>query len=150
MGYHLEAVIAAEPLLRAATADLPDAHVVPLAQGLALLPMTDDLHDAVMDGTPAHPGFRKLPGGFHHTLATWSATGPVAYVEADVFGGTGEQRAAVWLDGALAVGPTTARRRGPISQVLRHLGARADGHRDEFDAVGLGRHRHLEDWLDEA
>ncbi|MFD8481936.1 hypothetical protein [Kitasatospora sp. NPDC059673] len=150
MGYALEAVVAAEPLLRAATADLPDAHVVPLAQGLALLPMTDDLHDAVMDGTPAHPGFRKLPGGFHHTLATWSATGPVAYVEADIWGGTGDQSVAVWTRGALTLGPLTAPTGSPISLALRHLGAHADGHHDEFDALGLGRHRRTEAWLKDA
>jgi len=35
----------------------------------------------------------------------------------------------------------------PISQVLARLGAVREGHQDEFDAIGLGRHRDTEDWL---
>ncbi|MFF5029193.1 hypothetical protein ACFY2J_33900 [Streptomyces collinus] len=46
--------------------------------------MTDTLFDAITDGRRERaPGFRRLPGGFEHTLAAWSADGPVAYVEAD-------------------------------------------------------------------
>ncbi|MEU9688409.1 hypothetical protein [Amycolatopsis japonica] len=35
----------------------------------------------------------------------------------------------------------------PISQVLRRLGALKGDHFDEFDAMGLGRHRDTDDWL---
>jgi hypothetical protein len=35
----------------------------------------------------------------------------------------------------------------PISQVLARLGVGREGHQDEFDAVGLGRHRDTEGWL---
>lgn len=70
------------------------------------MPMTDEVFDAVTDGTAESAlGFWKLPGGFERLLARWSTTGPVAHVEADCFGGVGEQRAAVWADGALTVGP---------------------------------------------
>ncbi|MFD8600159.1 hypothetical protein ACFV1L_34670 [Kitasatospora sp. NPDC059646] len=150
MGYYLEAVVAAETLLRATATGLPGTRVVPLAQGLALLPMSDDLDEAVRDGAPGLAPFRMLPGGFDRTLAAWSATGPVAYVEADIFGGTGDQSVAVWDRGALALGPLTASTGSPISLALRHLGARADGRPDEFDAVGLGRHRRTESWLKDA
>ncbi|MFK0194549.1 hypothetical protein [Kitasatospora sp. NPDC090308] len=151
MGYYLEAVVAAEPLLRAAAADLPDAHVVPLRQGLALIPMTDALHDALTDPVAERlRPFQRLPRGFQHTLAAWSADGPVAYVEADIWGGTGDQYALAWTGGALTLGPLTDRTPvGPsaISRALRHLGVSGEGHRDEFDAVGLGRHRRTESWL---
>ncbi|MFJ5233899.1 hypothetical protein ACIQBJ_28860 [Kitasatospora sp. NPDC088391] len=147
MGYYLEAVVAAEPLLRAAAAGLPSTRVVPVARGLALLPMSDALDEAIRtDDAPLAP-FRMLPNGFDRTLAAWSEHGPVAYVEADIWGGTGEQAVAVWTRGALTLGPLVEATGSPISLALRRLGATPDGHVDEFDAVGLGRHRRTESWL---
>jgi hypothetical protein len=90
-------------------------------------------------------------------LATWSHSGPVAYVEADYFGGTGQQRAVVWDAGRLALGPLNIgvneafpAEGSPISRALRHLGAQRGKLGDEFDAVGLLRHRDTEDWIKEA
>lgn len=154
MGYELQAVIAGDELLRSASRDVPCARVAPLRQGLALMPMTDEVFDAVTDGSAAGaPGFWRLPGGFERTLALWSAAGPVAYVEAVYFGGVGEQRAAVWADGALAWRSLDSPKKlfsrpvSPISQALRRLGARASVGEDEFAAVGLDRHRDNDGWI---
>jgi hypothetical protein len=66
-------------------------------------------------------------------------------VEAEYFGGHGQQAALLWQPGRRQVwGPGA----GAINAVLHHLGvAVGRAHRDAFDAVGFGRHRHLEDWL---
>jgi len=88
-------------------------------------------------------------------LASWSVVDPVAYVEAEYFGGIGSQFAAVWHGAALVLGPLMLAEDeprpdagwSPISQALRHLGVSADGHYDEFDAVHLGRHRDTQDWI---
>ncbi|MGW8687517.1 hypothetical protein ACWGNN_42120 [Streptomyces sp. NPDC055817] len=116
-----------------------------LSGNLSLMPMTDEVFDAVADGTAESAlGFWKLPGGFERLLAQWSTTGPVAYVEADYFGGVGEQRAAVWAYGALAVGPLDtpskkwfSRAVSPISQALRQLGVRQSLGEDEL-GIGAG------------
>ncbi|MGC5365570.1 hypothetical protein ACPXCE_28510 [Streptomyces sp. DT24] len=158
MGYALQAVIAADDLLRAASREVPGAQVVPLGQGLSLMPMTDEVFDAVTDGSDGGDlGFWRLPGGFATLLAQWAAAGPIAYVEAEYFGGVGEQRAAVWADGSLALGPLDeptkkrfSRAVSPISQALRRLGARRSLGEDEFEAVGLDRHRTNEDWISSA
>ncbi|MEW2291412.1 hypothetical protein ABZ719_01725 [Streptomyces sp. NPDC006743] len=155
MGYEPHAVIAHEALLRAASPDIPGARVARLRQGLSLLPITDELFDSVTDGgSEGVPGFWRLPPGLEKLLAQWSAAGPVAYVEAEYFGGVGEQRAAVWAGGALVWGPTDkpAKRRfsrtvSPVSQALRRLGAVRTLGEDEFEAVGLGRHRSDEAWI---
>ncbi|MFJ3302879.1 hypothetical protein ACIPSA_07140 [Streptomyces sp. NPDC086549] len=130
MSYELRAVIAGEALLRAVAGD----RVAPLGQGLSLMPMRDDLGGA--------------------RLAEWSARGPVALVEAEYFGGVGEQQAAVWDGGALALGPLRVEEGepfpadgSPISQALRRLGVQAGDGQDEFAAVGLGRHRSTGRWL---
>ncbi|WP_228769950.1 hypothetical protein [Actinokineospora alba] len=151
----MAAVIAAEALFRT-IGELTGTKIVPIAQGLALLPITDDFFDSVTDPTaPRDPDFWKLPCGFTDRLATWSQVGPTAYVEAEYFGGVGSQTAAVWIDGTIVFGPLhlaedepTPTAGTPISQALRHLGVRQAGKSDEFDAAGLGRHRHLKDWLD--
>ncbi|MGN9907786.1 hypothetical protein ACTMTJ_09550 [Phytohabitans sp. LJ34] len=120
--------------------------------------MTEGLFDEVARGGTVDSRFavcQRFPPGFDTVLAEWSGRGPVAYVEADFWGGTGTQFAAVWEAGALVLGPIVdgddappvTVRRSAISQALRRLGVRAHGHIDEFDAVGLGRHRRVEAWL---
>lgn len=152
MGYDLRAVIAEGETLSRATRDLPAARLAPIGQGLSLMPMTDALFDAVADGSRVGAlGFWGLPGGFEKTLASWSTGGPMAYVEAEYFGGVGEQRSAVWDGGSLVLGPLHVEEGqpfpsagSPISQALRRLGAVAGAGEDEFAAVGLDRHRHGE------
>lgn len=155
MGYRLEAVIGPAEVLAAVTGEQPLMAVVPLWQSLGLVPMTDEVFDAVNDGTPPGlAGFRKLPGGFAGVLCAWSARGPFAYVEADFFGGVGTQAAAVWDGGGLALGPVVIGETAPlpasgtpISQALARLGVRRGDHFDEFAAAGLAQHRDTEDWL---
>ncbi|MEU9497739.1 hypothetical protein [Streptomyces sp. NPDC048196] len=155
MGYDLQAVIAEGEVLRAMARDLPAARLASIGQGLLLMPMTDVLFDSVSDGSDVGAlGFWRLPVGFDAALAEWSAGGPVAYVEAEYFGGAGEQRAAVWDGGAVVLGPLRVEEGipfppagSPISQALRRLGVVACVGQDEFSAVGLDRHRHGESWI---
>jgi len=156
MGYALQAVVGAGTVLQAGlggSATLP-ALLVPLRQGLAMVPMTAELFDAVTNGEPDGPlGFCTLPGGFDRVLADWSVTGPIGYVEAEYFGGVGSQRAALWMDGHLALGPLSVNEGqpwpaegSPISKVLARLGVNRTGYYDEFEAAGLAEHRDAEAW----
>ncbi|MFD5573082.1 hypothetical protein [Streptomyces cadmiisoli] len=155
MSYVLHAVIAEGETLRGMTRGLPAARLASVGQGLSLMPMTKALIESVADGSGAGAsGFCRLPGGFEKTLADWSVRGPVAYVEAEYFGGVGEQRAAVWEGGTIVLGPLHLEEGrpfppagSPISQALRRLGVVAGPGEDEFSAVGLVRHRHGEAWL---
>jgi hypothetical protein len=121
---------------------------------LSIMPMTDELFDAVTDGSSDALGFSRLPNGFDRVLAGWSAGGPVAYVEADYFGGTGTQRAVVWAGGALVLGPLQnagdepfPAEGSPISQALRRLGVQRGEAFDEFAAAGLQQHRRSLGWI---
>jgi hypothetical protein len=155
VGYTLEAVVGASDAVIAGALRYPDAVVVPLHDNLSLVPITDELFDAITDRTSVRSwGFRKLPGGFDRALASWSTVGPVGYVEADFFGGVGSQRAVLWVAAELVLGPLHVGEGepfssvgSPISQVLARLGVERAGYRDEFEAVGLDRHRETEDWL---
>jgi hypothetical protein len=97
---------------------------VPLDQGVALVPLPDD-------GDPEEAGRRA---------AGLSDGGPVAWVEAEYFGGVGEQHAVVWRRG---VGEEV----GTINAALQALGVRRSPDDDEFDTLGLGRHRATADWV---
>ncbi|WP_189151500.1 hypothetical protein [Streptomyces lacrimifluminis] len=105
---------------------------------------TDALIESVADGSDAGLGFWRLPGGFEKTLADWPTAGPVAYVEAEYFGGAGEQQAAVWDGGTIVLGPPHVQEGQPflpagsaISQALRRLGVVASTGENEFSA-GIG------------
>ena len=69
------------------------------------------------------------------------------YFETEHFGGNGRQGAVVFQNGTAVFGPKSAEH-GPINEALACLGVRvaAPAH-DEFETVGLIRHRHTEDWL---
>ncbi len=154
MGYEVHAVIGAGGLLRACAAEFAATRLGTLRQGLAIMPMTDALFDAVTDRPADDLGFLRLPGGFARTPARWSLGGPLAYAEADYFGGAGEQRAAVWDGGDLVLGPLSTgigapfpSAGSPISQALRRLGVERGDAADEFAASGLPERRRDEDWI---
>jgi hypothetical protein len=158
VGYDLQAVIGGSELLASAVRDIPAARLAPLVQDLSLMPITAEFFDAVTDGSGSEfPGFWRLPGGFGAVLASWSEQGPVAYVEAEYFGGVGEQSAVVWDRASIVLGPLTwpegqprPAAGSPISQALRLLGVVAAPGGDEFDAAGMIRHRDTARWVPPA
>jgi hypothetical protein len=104
MAYRLEAVVATELVLREWAGSIREARIVPLGQHLWLLPMTDKLFDVLtVAGAPELDGFWKAPAGLGHALTACSANGPVAYVEAEYFGGAGTQSAQVWDGGKVVL-----------------------------------------------
>lgn len=152
MTYRLRAGIAAESMLAARELPLRHAQAVPIGSGLALIPITLDVLQAT-DGEAADR-FLDLTSTLADALSSWSVAAPIAYVEAEYFGGVGEQHAQVWQDGAVTLGPlhleegeAFAPAGSPISQVLRRLGVDRADHVDEFDAVDLGRYRSTASWL---
>jgi hypothetical protein len=155
MGFDLEIAIASTQIAeRVADAFGQGVPLVPLEQGLAFVPFTDAVHDALI-APPEElvAGFWKLPRTVAGLLAALSTAGPVAYAELDYFGGVGHQAAAVWDAGELVWGPCVlgvnhpvAPEGTPVSCALKRLGAVAAQGLDEFDTVGLSRHRHMEEW----
>ena len=87
-----------------------------------------------------------------------SKAGSIAYIETEYFGGIGGQCAVVWNQGEVAAGPFresnypangesvyTPPSDGAISQALRYLGVSVGDEFDEFDALGLGNFRRVDD-----
>lgn len=104
--------------------------------------------------TGPESGFTRLTPGLLSLLEAASSAGPMAYLETDYTGRDGHQTAAVWKNGALALGPLLLGPSelfvpgdAPITQALRMLGVASRGRLDEFVSAGLGRYRRTEDWM---
>jgi hypothetical protein len=169
MSYELHAFIGRQERF-SAVEDTP-IKTVALAQGMALVPLTPALGGWLYQGhkgaRSTHPGFELLSERVYQLGVRLSERGAVAYVEAFDFGNVGGQDAIVWQHGGvvmeplhsfdgLAAMPESRPRRAspgaapchPINEALRRLGVEKSGQYDEFDALGLGRHRKTEGWIE--
>jgi hypothetical protein len=136
--------------------------------GLMMLPVTDDLaadlaawlEDADDGGHGVGPGWVLLRQPVTALARRLSAGGRALYVVGETFGGPGIQEAAGWRDGELWYGPcgtsdigadlelgcrVVRREDSAINVGLRALGVRARLGSDEYETIGLTRHRHTED-----
>lgn len=134
--------------------------VVELPQGFGLLPIPGHMPER-LDGDGAWPFgevFWFLSVGVEALARRTSLAGGIAYLEAEIFGGTGTQAMVLWRGGEVCLGPVTTEftgtapdpsssQRWPFNRALRELDADRGDALDEFDALGLGRWRHTEDWL---
>jgi hypothetical protein len=144
MSYYLQAFVGTAVALGERASDFQHAHLVLLPQRMALIPLTDQLHLEVGKGSEADC-FEKLSVPVLQWAQRISSIAPVAYIEAEFFGGAGGQSAVVWSRGLEAMAPTHLQ--GAINQALRFLGIQIGNVHDEFEALGLGRNRDTRDWV---
>lgn len=101
--------------------------------GIPFLPLTDE-------------GHALLPASIEKLCRLLSATSKVAYIEAELFGGAGTQAFVLFERGERIAGPVTDP--SAINEALKMLGVESNTpETDEFDFVGLGRHRGTDQWL---
>jgi hypothetical protein len=154
--HDVEGLIARGDALSASTSQFTSAVVCPLVQGFSLVPLTDALAKELVAYRPdvqtalAKP-LSYLAAGVHALAIEISRRAPVAYIATAYFGGNGKQDALAWERGILRFSPTTPDYdrpwpHTPISQALRTIGVVADEGLDEFDTVGLGKHRETHRW----
>lgn len=147
MPYSIEAIISSQHVLESHAAAFASAAVVPMVSGLALIPITDELIEEA--GAGASLGqFYKFTPAMADWLCTISRSAPAAYIEAEFWGGEGEQNATVWAEGEEFLAPT--HHTGAINLALKNLGFGRGTSFDEFEAFGLGRHRDTKAWLADA
>ncbi|WP_067709389.1 hypothetical protein [Nocardia yamanashiensis] len=152
MAHELDAVIARFDVL----SDLARERLLPvvaLERGFGLVPLVatvikklaaelvlPDRGRAVVQIHELHPLFQK-----------WSGAGPIVYASNDVHAGFGSQSAMIWQDQRVVFSQTGYPYSGPISMALLRLGVTGGilGC-DEFDILGLARHRSTAGWLNDA
>ena len=131
---------------------------VRLMENLSLLPI-EQKHILLIDGDET-----EARADFEINIPTWldglaRRFSECAYIEADIWGGTGMQAGVVFQGGQVFKGPVISS--AAINFSLRHLGvvsgsdegflsALIGNHKDAFDKVGLGRFRSVEGWKNAA
>lgn len=158
----LEAIIAPSSAIGVVSAELPGTRAVDLNAGFALVPLVPEAVAALSPGDERVISLlvdSPLPERLTDFLRRASAIAPIAYVEAEFFGGVGQQGSVVWEGGEVVLGPLVDRAEpspptkleaGPINRALRRLGVqRSPDDVDEFATLGLGKYRNTEDWLDQ-
>ena len=145
MSYTMQGIVGDEQVLAAAAFGALGA--VRLPQGKALMLFTDRVREQLgLSFLPlTDEGESQLPASIRDICARLSRAGKVAYIEAELFGGLGTQATAIWERGELIVPPIISRT--AINEGLRALGVQATTGKDEFDALALGTHRDIEDWV---
>lgn len=146
MAYFLQAIIGESAHLKHVCPSGMRVVPLPLEARLALIPLTDELMDAA--GWPASraltpeeaPLLRPRVEAF---LVQASHEGLIGHLQAEYWGGVGAQFACGWQSGE-QVYPSGEQ--SDVNGLLKLLGVQRGAH-DEWDTVGLGRHRHTEDWL---
>jgi len=154
--HEVEALVAKIDSLAAGVHQFKSAILCPLAQSFALLPVTEALaKELVAHRTEAKAAadkpIQQISDALQNLAVDISRSSPVVYINTYYFGGRGGQDALVWDKGSLMFSPTTQGYNqvwpnSPISQALRIIGVVAEPGMDEFDTVGLGRHRETHRW----
>lgn len=152
MGHYIQAIIGPEHVLNNLQRRFGTSRVIALGQGLFLLPMVEEIYDALPSApytvsAKVNLHFRFLDSKVIALLMDASKEDPVAYVETEYFGGEGDQGAVVAREGKVVFGPAAGN--GSINAALRLIGAKKATEHDEFDEVGLGRFRRNEDWIEQ-
>lgn len=159
MSHSIRAIIGKPSVAEALGARFDSVRRVPLSQGYEMVPLLDRLFDAMAFSVEAaNPeaavgGWSRLGEQVGNVLAELSRISPVAYVYTEYFGGVGEQSAVAFTEGRLATRHGGADRIlpwsssiGPINAALAAIGVVRERGKDEFDSIGLGRHRSTDEW----
>ena len=148
MSYTLQAIVG----LRQALRDARSEHLVTIALTdiLTMAPLTTQTrkHHEIPFLPLTDEGAEVLPKSIALLCRKLSRHGLIAYIEAEFFGGTGEQAHALFKNGVALGSPVITE--DAINQALRHLGVLPGHHQDEFAAVGLALFRDTDDWASEA
>lgn len=142
MSYVLTALVGRPDVLAHAIARRP----VALADGFALVPLDHDWRHALdLDALDLE---QVLPALGPFALEA-SVHGPIAYLHIETFGGAADQCVVVWDGGDVVMAEQAEEAREPLpsNRALQRIGVVAPEGQDEFDTLGLGRHRETEDWL---
>ncbi|GMV30811.1 MAG: hypothetical protein AMXMBFR59_29360 [Rhodanobacteraceae bacterium] len=149
MAHFVTGLIARQAALKnvATTYRLPEP--IPLTDVLSLIPLDPDALEALLpdEQHAFYDGFNYLSPALAQVLRRASDRCVLLYFETEYFGGMGTQGAAVFRDGEIVFGPQSAEL-GPINNALAVLGVRPQAPAiDEFETVGLQRHRSIAEWL---
>lgn len=121
---------------------------ITLAQGFALLPLSDEMLGRVVPILDESiDGFNYLCPALIQVFESLSFNSSILYFETEYFGGAGGQGAVVFCNNHIALPPEFAEY-GPINKALSYIGIVVNPEcHDEFETIGLNQYRSTEKWL---
>ncbi len=148
MAYELHAIVGEHAHLQHVCPLTMRVVRLPLEPRLGLIALIDEMVDATVWPKPGElPALEHadwLLPEVHRWILDASREGLIGYVEAEYWAGMGAQHAWGWKNGQQFY-PAGAQ--ADVNGLLALLGVVRKSPDDEWDTVGLGRHRHTEDWL---
>ena len=131
---------------------------IQLSQGLSMLFLTDDLFDDVtesvnVDNEIEIVGFNYFTSAIAFVLAEHTQNGKLAYFETEYFGGSGTQTAILYEKGkpkfpAIFTDDTKGKcpaEKRAINMILKEFNVLKLNEKDEFDSIGLGNFRRMDE-----
>src|SRR5262245_29013499 len=100
MGYYLQAFIGRKPGLQSIASNYHHAKIVELEQGIAIIPMTDELYDEINKLMPSENigRFMFMKINVENEILGLTRGAEIGYIEADYHGSAGGQQAILWKD----------------------------------------------------
>lgn len=150
MGYYLNAFLGRVNNLKKIESKFKTSKVVPLTTEIAFIPMTGKLFNEINNfrGDNGIGKWQFLTADIEVEILKLIDDEMIAYIEVEYFGGQGGQSGIIWRDGKRVFEKVFDQE--VANSILRQFGVvKEKSKRDEFDTVGLGRHRNTEDWIDE-
>lgn len=145
MSYSIQAIIASQGTFGAELAN--GTEVLQLDGGMEMIALGSTARKLL--GLPFFPltdeGIEELPPALRCLCAALSGHGPVAYVEAEIFGGSGTQAHALFPAGG--ADPLVSVSEDAINLALEWLGVLPLDGKDRFDTVGLAEQRDTDSWM---
>lgn len=166
MGHCITALIGSRDALASLIGRFDPPDPIDLAFGLVLVPLNEQRMDAIaMSVEPPLEGFTYLTPAMARAIGDAVGGGRALYIETEYFGGSGGQGAALFEAGGLSwqdaestfesaaskssitrfFSPSARSAQSPISAGLARLGVVPESGQDEFDRIGLGRFRSLDE-----
>jgi hypothetical protein len=148
MGYYLQAFIGKISDLKVLATRYDKAKEIDIGQGLTLIPMTEELFDQINNLVASNSidKFEYLTDNIENEILKHIGNTKLAYVEAEYFGGQGGQIAIIWNNNKREQFFEFGQDK--INGVLKNFGIKSKIGSDEFDTVGLGRHRNTIQWIE--
>ena len=149
MSYVLQAILAKEEIIARLCTELKAGKTIGLEQGFAMIPVDAKLADIIDPAKDSESidDFIMLTDTLEKTLLEGLKEAKFAYLESEFFGGSGGHQGIVWEAGKRIL--KVSESYTGANRILQKLGVNRTSQLDEFDCLGLGRHRSVDDWLEE-
>jgi len=148
MGYYLKAFIGNKESLTPIQEKYDDSKLIELSDEIFMIPMTDKLFDDInqLETSSEISSFEFLTENIEIKILKLVCDKKIAYVESEFFGGQGGHIGLIWENGErVFIGEF---KRSTMNVVLEKLGVIRTEIKDEFETIGLDRHRQTEDWIE--